>query len=97
MNVFCTSEYYLLARRNIIYLICIKLCRIDEQFVECVSLIHQIVALMQEAAIEAYEEHMATQEVRLCHVEKALTIVTPRINKESISFYERFHKTFNKK
>lgn len=57
----------------------------------------QIVALMQEAAIEAYEEHMTMQNVSTWHIEKALTIVTPRITNESVAFYERFHKTFSKK
>ncbi|XP_022691341.1 spermatogenesis-associated protein 5-like [Varroa jacobsoni] len=57
----------------------------------------EIVALMQEAAIEAYEEHMTMQNVSTWHIEKALTIVTPRITNESVAFYERFHKTFSKK
>lgn len=50
----------------------------------------ELVAVCQEAALQALAENISSTCIKVEHFEKALEIVTPRISPESLQLFEQF-------
>ena len=50
----------------------------------------QVTAVCNEAALRALEENIQVTEICRRHFEYALTIIVPRITKETMDFYEKY-------